>query len=241
MFLRLLFVLLVALNIAVGAWLVLGQDDAHVRSVADPGVPVLHLLTERPDLADPGAATAASAVDSGRADAVVPGESSTSAAAAVDEGSGAAGSRCVALGPFASLQALRSARAALAGESARSRSRQEQSQQSRGWWVYLPAESSRPAALAQAQRLADAGITDYFVVSSGDQPNTISLGLFKDPANARKRRDQLQAAGFTAQMSERVESVPEYWLDLVAATGDGTRLQSRLKTLGVGSHSTGCF
>ena len=50
MFLRLLFVLLIALNIAVGAWLVLGQDDVHVRSVTDPGVPVLHLLTERPDL-----------------------------------------------------------------------------------------------------------------------------------------------------------------------------------------------
>jgi hypothetical protein len=29
MFLRLLFVLLIALNIAVGAWLLLGQDDAH--------------------------------------------------------------------------------------------------------------------------------------------------------------------------------------------------------------------
>ena len=37
MFLRLLFVLLIALNIAVGAWLVLGQDDIRVPSVADPG------------------------------------------------------------------------------------------------------------------------------------------------------------------------------------------------------------
>ena len=136
---------------------------------------------------------------------------------------------------------MRSARGSLAAQTARSRSRQELSQQSRGWWVYLPAQASRSAALAQAQRLTDAGITDYFVVSSGDQPNTISLGLFKDPANARNRRDQVQAAGFSAQMSERVESVPEYWLDVVVAPADPARWRARLQKLGVGSHSTGCF
>ena len=48
MFLRLLFVLLIALNIAVGAWLLLGQDDVHGRSATDAGVPELHLLSERP-------------------------------------------------------------------------------------------------------------------------------------------------------------------------------------------------
>jgi hypothetical protein len=237
MFLRLLFVLLVALNIAVGAWLVLGQDDAHVRSVTDPGVPVLHLLTERPDLttdtsaaADPAGATSNAAAPS---ESVASTPSSAAAAAA--------SYRCMALGPFASLQSLRSARGTLASQTARSRSRQEQSQQSRGWWVYLPAQASRSAALGQGQRLADAGIKDYFVVSSGDQPNTISLGLFKDPANARKRRDQLQAAGFSAQMSERVESVPEYWLDVVVNQTDPARWRARLQGLGVGSHSTGCF
>jgi hypothetical protein len=51
MFLRLLFVLLIALNIAVGAWLLLGQDDVHGRSAADPGVPALQLLSERPSAA----------------------------------------------------------------------------------------------------------------------------------------------------------------------------------------------
>ncbi|HEY9133680.1 MAG TPA: SPOR domain-containing protein, partial [Dyella sp.] len=48
MVLRLLFVLLIALNIAVGAWLLLGQDDAHIRSATDPDIPSLHLLSERP-------------------------------------------------------------------------------------------------------------------------------------------------------------------------------------------------
>lgn len=239
MFLRLLFVLLVALNIAVGAWLVLGQDDAHVRSVTDPGVPVLHLLTERPDLLAVASAGApvASAPSSATSIAPVPAASSTAPVPPPV----AASYRCMALGPFASLQALRSARSKLESQTTRSRSRQEQSQQSRGWWVYLPAQASRTQALAQAQRLSDAHIDDYFVVSSGDQPNTISLGLFKDPANARKRRDEVMAAGFPAQMTERVETVPEYWLDVVVADDDPVAWSQRIRSLGVGSHSTGCF
>lgn len=239
MFLRLLFVLLIALNIAVGAWLVLGQDDAHVRSVTDPGVPVLHLLTERPDLVAAASAAAPAAVEpvaAASTDAApLPAAPSTTAKSA------AASYRCMALGPFASLQALRSARSKLESQTARSRSRQEQSQQSRGWWVYLPAQASRAQALAQAQRLSDAHIEDYFVVSSGGQPNTISLGLFKDPANARKRRDEVVAAGFPAQMTERVETVPEYWLDVVVADDDPAAWSQRIRSLGVGSHSTGCF
>lgn len=236
MFLRLLFVLLIALNIAVGAWLLLGQDDAHVRSVTDPGVPVLHLLTERDDLAAAGSVAT-------NATATPPPAPAATAPAALAAASPAAGAsyRCMALGPFASLQALRGARVRLASSLARSRSRQEQSQQSRGWWVYLPAQASRAKALAQAQRLAAAHIDDYFVVSSGDQPNTISLGLFRDPSNARKRRDEVVAAGFPAQLTERVETVPEYWLDVVVADRNPAQWQQRLSSLGVGSHSTGCF
>ncbi|MEW5837018.1 MAG: SPOR domain-containing protein [Pseudomonadota bacterium] len=247
MFLRLLFVLLIALNIAVGAWLVLGQDDVTVPSVADPGVPVLHLLTERPDLvaAAPAPAPEASAqVEVASSDALAVAASSPASGgtpAPSGSRSTAASYECLALGPFPSLQALRSARERLAPETARSRSRQEQSQQSRGWWVYLPAQASRAQALAVAQRLADAHVSDYFVVSSGDQPNTISLGLFKDPANARKRREELVAAGFPAQMTERVETVPEYWLDVVVPDAGSATWRQRVRELAVGSHSTGCF
>ena len=237
MFLRLLFVLLIALNIAVGAWLVLGQDDAHVRSVADPGVPVLHLLSEvqQPATRATVPVVPAATAPASAASLAVPAPAQASSAPE------ATSYRCLALGPFTTAKALGQARSQLAAQVARSRSRQEQSQQSRGWWVYLPAQASRAQALAQAQRLADAHIDDYFVVSSGDQPNTISLGLFMDPANARKRRDQLVAAGFPAKMSERIDTVPEYWLDVVIADGAGTGWRQRVRDLGAGIHSTDCF
>ena len=224
MFLRLLFVLLIALNIAVGAWLVLGQDDAHGRSVTDPGVPMLHLLSEQ-------AATPAASRPPVAATVPAP---AASAAVALE-------TRCLAIGPFATPQDLRTARGALAGPGVRTRSRQEQTTETRAWWVYLPAPGTRAQALALARRLDAAHVGDYFVMSSGDQSNAISLGLFKDPANARKRRDEVTAAGFAAQVQERTEQVPEYWLDLVVADGARFDWRSRVRTAGVGSHSTTCF
>jgi hypothetical protein len=145
----------------------------------------------------------------------------------------------MALGPFATPIDLRNARAALTSQAARMRSRQEQTTQTTGWWVYLPGGGSRDKALELARRLTAANVGEYFIVSTGDQSNTISLGLFKDPANARRRRDQVASAGFPAQMSERTEAVPEYWLDVVVANNGHADWRNRVR--GVGSHSTGCF
>lgn len=219
MFLRLLFVLLTALNIAVGAWLLLGQPYARGGTPGDPDVAELRLLSELPE----------------------PGPAATAAIPAAVTPPRNLSYSCLALGPFATPQDLRNARQALSAQATRMRSRQEQASQTSGWWVYLPAAGSRAQALAVARQLAARNIDDYFVVSSGDQPNTISLGLFKDPANARKRRDEVTAAGFPARMSERSESVPEYWLDLVVADGGNFDWRSRVRTSGIGSHSTGCF
>ena len=220
MFLRLLFVLLSALNIAVGAWLLLGQPYPHVGDAADPGVAPLQLLAETPE-----PATAVSALPS-------PARSATTAAPSY---------RCMALGPFDTPQDLRSARQALDGHVARMRSRQEQTAQPSAWWVHLPAAASRAQALQQARRLAAKNIDDYFVVGSGDQANTVSLGLFRDPANARKRLDQVVAAGFPARMSERNESAPEYWLDLVSAGDAPLDWRSLVATAGISAHSATCF
>jgi hypothetical protein len=89
--------------------------------------------------------------------------------------------------------------------------------------------------------LEAAHVGDYFVMSTGDQSNAISLGLFKDPSNARKRRDEVSAAGFAAQIQERTEQVPEYWLDLVVADGAHFDWRSRVRSAGVSSHSATCF
>lgn len=273
MFLRLLFVLLVALNIAIAAWLLLGQDGGYARGASDPGVPVLHLLSEQ----EPPRAVATSVPTPAVASSTAQGRASTSptnpspvpmppvvttAASPATSVSPPVSSSsalppsasptpnpgplrtlryaCIAIGPFATPQDLRAARIALAPHTARLRSRQEQTTQSRGWWVFLPASTNRAQALALATRLDAAHVGEYFVVSAGDQSNTISLGLFKDPANARNRRDEVRAAGFPAQMSERIETAPEYWLD-AALNDPAFDWRRHLRTADVGSHGTACF
>lgn len=233
MVLRLLFVLLIALNIAVGAWLLLGQNDTHASFATDPGVPKLRLLAELP----PPATTAAHA-----ASVAPPATVSASAPApAASSNANTLSYACMALGPFATQEDLRIARNALGTQVQRMRARQEQTTQARGWWVHLPPSPNHTAALAQARQLGARNIQDYFVVSAGDNQNTVSLGLFKDPANARKRRDEIAAAGFPVQMTERTETVPEYWLDLIPTDSKHFDWRSRIHDPAIGSHSTGCF
>ena len=236
MVLRLLFVLLIALNIAVGAWLLLGQNETHASFSTDPGVPKLRLLSELP----PPATTAARAA-SVAPPATAATQANASASTPAPANANVLSYACMALGPFATQEDLRIARNALGAQVQRMRARQEQTTQTRGWWVHLPPSPNHAAALAQARQLGARNIQDYFVVSAGDNQNTVSLGLFKDPANARKRRDEIVAAGFQVQMAERTETVPEYWLDLVPTDSKHFDWRSRIHDPGIGSHSTGCF
>lgn len=245
MFLRLLFVTLIALNIAVGAWLLLGQNDARGTFATDPGVPKLRLLSELPPAtasahAAPIAVAPSSAVPASASTATMPAKASSSAPF-VQPDANALSYACMALGPFATQEDLRIARSALGSQVRRMRARQEQTTQMRGWWVHLPPSANHAAALAQARQLSARNIHDFFVISAGDNQNTVSLGLFKDPANAHKRRDEIVAAGFPAQLSERTEMVPEYWLDLIPLDSRHFDWRSRIHDPAIGSHSAACF
>src|SRR6185295_6561166 len=67
--------------------------------------------------------------------------------------------------------------------------REAHATETRGYWVYLPATSSREQALA------------------------IALGLFRDKGNAEKRRAEVAALGFTPELVTRTEELPVYWVD----------------------------
>ena len=187
MFYRLLFLLLVAFNIGVAAWLAFGRAPVvPVPPATDPGVPELKLLSERAGAAAPVAPASRAAL---------------------------ASDRCESIGPFPTQVDMRAAMQTLTPHVPRIQYREEQTHQSRGFWVYLPALPTRDAALAAARTLSSKNVRDYYVVTAGDQQNTISLGLFHDRGNAERRRASIAALGFYAQLSERVETLPVYWVD----------------------------
>lgn len=193
MFFRLLFLLLLALNAGVAAWLAFGAARvAPVPARTDAGVPELRLLSERPGPPEAQSAELDAAPES-------------RAALAAD--------KCMSLGPFPTQADVRVAIDALTPHVPRIQYREAQATQSRGWWVFLPAFATREQALQTARALSAKGVRDYYVVTAGDQQNTISLGLFHDPGNAERRRTQVTELGFQPQMRERVEAMPVYFVD----------------------------
>lgn len=188
---RILFLLLLALNIGAAAWLLFAPTpEARAPRLTDPGVPMLQLLSER------DAAIAHPELDS------VP-ESEADLANDV----------CRTLGPFRTQADARAAATALRPLVKRSRTRETQQTQTRGYWVYFAAAPSREQALASARQLAERKVRDYYVITAGEQQNMISLGLFRDQGNAERRRAELVALGFEPKIATRSEDLPLYWID----------------------------
>lgn len=194
---RAVFVLLFALNVAAALWVWLAPRAASsAPAPTDPGVAVLTLLGESLASLDSDAAELAMAPE--------PGEILSSQA-------------CIEIGPFQTQSSLRQAQTALAAAGRPLSTREGVERRFRGFWVYLPASESRESALATARALAAAGVRDYYVVTAGDQENTISLGLFRDRANAERRQREMQAGGYPARLLERTEDQRMYWLTLAQA------------------------
>lgn len=120
---------------------------------------------------------------------------------------------CYTIGPLSSLLQQERAADRLRPFAKSVRVRRTEADRDRGWWVYLPPMTERQDALDMARRLAEAGVEDYYVVTSGDMENTLSLGLYEHQENARRRQARIRSLGFDAQMSVRREEAPQFWVD----------------------------
>lgn len=193
MLIRVIVLLLVTLNLAAAAWIVSTYPAPTAPAVIqEDGTPRLVLLSEVDDDVP--------------AQDVIP----QPQLAAADEA-------CTSLGPFSSQAELRSAMSSLTPLTRRIQYREALLAQSRGWWVYLPPFATRELALEAARDLSTKGVKDYYVISAGDQQNTISLGLFRERANAEQRHAQLTGLNLNPMLGERTEQAPVYWIDFAQA------------------------
>jgi hypothetical protein len=195
MFVRMLLLLLLALNIGVGCWLYFAPESAATQLPAtDAGVPKLVLLSEQEPATESNAAELAAAPES-------------SADLRNDI--------CASIGPFATQADMRGALNALTPLVNRVQYREAHATETRATGL-PPATSSREQALGIARQLSAKGVRDYYVVTAGDQQNTISLGLFRDRGNAEKRRNEVAALGFSPDLVTRTEELPVYWVDFAS-------------------------
>ncbi len=119
---------------------------------------------------------------------------------------------CYTIGPLPTLLAQQRAEDRLRPFASAIRTRQTSADSDRGWWVYLPA-SSRTEATSLSRELAQRGVEDYYVVTSGALENTVSVGLYENIDNARTRQARVRAMGFDAQLEVRRETIPQFWVD----------------------------
>jgi hypothetical protein len=205
---RMLFLLLLALNIGAGCWLYFAAPvRAPKLAATDTGVNKLVLLSER---------------EHGNEN------NSVELATAPESAADLKNDTCVSVGPFATQADMRAALNAVTPLVARIQYREVHATETRGYWVYLPAQSSREQALALARQLSSKGVRDYYVVTAGDQQNTISLGLFHDQGNAEKRRTEIAGLGFKPNVVARTEELPVYWIDFAQDSHTPVNWRSRI-------------
>lgn len=206
MLLRAAIVMLVMLNLGAAGWWLLQPPAAANPSAAPLAGPSLQLLTE----ASPPPATPVSAVP---AAAPLP-PLGTAAAKAQDTASpAAAGAVCLRFGPFADARARHTAQARLQQAGVAAKPHDSVARDVRGWKVFLPALASREAALAVAERIKAAGVSDLFVMTDGEDSNSIALGRFGSEAAARRRQAELASKGFAAQVLALGGSPGPLWLE----------------------------
>lgn len=194
--LRAALVLLVCMNLGVAAWWALHREPTLPRPPAtERGIASLVLLSESELLSRPAGPAELNAEPEPLSDFPL----------------------CQSLGPFNTPADLRRAMERLTPAVGRIQFREVPTTALRGYRVYLPAAGNRAQALETARALSGRGVTDYYVVTAGDQQNTISLGIFRDLDNAQARRDELAKIGYNATIEARTEQVSQWWIDLAAA------------------------
>lgn len=217
MLLRATIVMLVMLNIGAGLWWLAGPDPLPAQTAATVGdAPTLRLLDE----AVPPPRAAVPPVGAPAVTDVAPAPEPAAAVAAVAEVAVAPepvppAAVCLRFGPFDDAAARDAARAALAAAGVQGVARQSPTRAARGWKVSMPAFPSRDEAVAMAERLRAAGVSDLYVMgdAAGSDANSIALGRYGSEDAARRRQADLRGKGFSAQ-AEPLGDVPmQAWLD----------------------------
>lgn len=135
--------------------------------------------------------------------------------------------KCVEWGSFTLADAPR-AEKALEPLSLGPRLAQRRTEESAGWWVFIPPQGGRPAALRKTAELKALAVNDYFIVQDeGPYRWAVSLGVFRTEEAAKTRLASLRSQGVrSAQIGPRETVVPKVWLQV---KGVDATLEAKLR------------
>jgi len=135
--------------------------------------------------------------------------------------------KCIEWGSFTIADAPR-AEKALEPLALGPRLAHRRTEETAGWWVFIPPQGSRAAAIRKASELKALSIDEYFIVQeAGPYRWSVSLGVFRNEDAAQARLAALRTLGVrSAQAAPRELIVPKVWLQVKNVDAP---LQARLK------------
>lgn len=89
----------------------------------------------------------------------------------------------------------------------------ETSNTQEGYWVLVPPQKNRAAAVKIVKRLQQEGVKDLWRFTNGSLAHAISLGLFRHESRAEIRRKEVADKGFDVEVRPRYREQSLYWLD----------------------------
>lgn len=140
----------------------------------------------------------------------------------------AAPPRCLALGPFADRAAATAAQGRAGNLLSQVRLREQPAASgSARYRVLLPAAASRDDAQATVKRIVAAGLSDYYIISQGEETNAIALGQYRNREGAERRMAAVQAAGFQPRLVASGDA-GQWWLEgQLSAAAEPAQAQQR--------------
>jgi len=230
---RTFFLALVLANLALFAWW-------RYMSPADSGLDRLPLARQiEPDKLKIVPAAELTRVPAKKAAPPAPAPASQAAAPAQAAAPGA--QSCLEWGSFTLADAPRMEKA-LEPLGLGERLAQRRTEETAGWWVFIPSQGSRQAALKKAAELKALGVEEFFVLAEDSQFRwALSLGVFRNEDAAQARLAALRNQGVrTARVGPRELVVPKVWLQVKSVDA---ATEARLKEIAgtiEGSELRGC-
>lgn len=190
------------------------REPAERTSVAATPAPVAPAKQEiaNPQVAEATPVAAAAKPVTPAAPTAAPEKPATPSAAAEPP-------RCIALGPFADRAAATSAQGKAGNVISQVRLREQPAASgSARFRVMLPAAANREEAQATVKRIVAAGLSDYYIISQGEDINAVALGQYRNREGAERRMAAVQAAGFQPRLVASGDA-GQWWLEGQLAAG----------------------
>lgn len=122
--------------------------------------------------------------------------------------------QCIEIGPFTSAQSVQQAGARLKNRFVDYTQRVESKKVIGGYRVTLNSFTSFAAAKRRSIDLSRLGIADQSIVQVAENEYSISLGVYRNKANALSRIDTLAETGIHAKLEPIQQNTKLYWLRL---------------------------